>query len=195
MRTNNYQKRIELVKYTAKELTQRLPYHNFRHETEVYLASAKLAVLENIDDERKFLLKTAALLHDIIVVSGRTDNEERSAEFAREYLPKIDYSDKQAEKVAELILATKMPQKPRNLLEKIICDADLENLGSKDFFEWSEKLREELGIQEGAGWYRGQIDFLQSHQYHTESARRLRGGGKKRNIKKLKRLAGGRLKC
>ena len=195
METNNYQKKIELVKYAAKELTPKLPYHNFRHETEVYLASARLADLENVDDERRFLLKTAALLHDIIYVIGRNDNEERSAEFAREYLPKIGYLGKQAEEVGELILATKMPQTPKNLHEKIICDADLNVLGRDDFFRWNKKLRNELVIQEGAGWYRGQIEFFKSHQYHTESARRLRGEGKKRNIEKLKRLAGGRLKC
>lgn len=195
MKTNNYQNKIELTAYTARELMPRLPYHNLRHALNVCRIADRFAALENVDYERKFLLKTAALLHDIIYHVGRKDNEERSAEFARGYLPKIGYSVKQADKVAELILATKMPQMPKNLLEKIICDADLNVLGGDDFLNWNERLRNEWGIKKGEGWYAAQVEFLQNHHYHTGGARKMRDEGKKRNIEIFKRMLGGKLKC
>ena len=40
---------------------------------------------------------------------------------------------------SQLILATKVPQKPKNKLEKIICDADLDYLGREDFDNISDK--------------------------------------------------------
>ena len=41
-------------------------------------------------------------------------------------------------------MATKMPQRPKNLLQQIICDADLDYLGRNDFFILSEKLHKEF---------------------------------------------------
>jgi hypothetical protein len=41
-------------------------------------------------------------------------------------------------------MATKLPPNPKNLLEKIICDSDLDYLGRSDFIPVSNTLFEEL---------------------------------------------------
>ena len=41
-------------------------------------------------------------------------------------------------------MATKFPQDPHNLLEEIICDADLDFLGRTDFYPIGNSLFEEL---------------------------------------------------
>ena len=63
---------------------------------------------------------------------------------SREILPKYGYTDEQINQVKELIYATIIPHDPKNKLEQIICDADLDYLGRDDFFEISETLRREL---------------------------------------------------
>lgn len=188
METNEYQKKIEFVKGIARALTPKLPYHNFRHAIDVYSAANTLAILGKAGYKDRFLLKTAALLHDIIVVPGLKDNENRSTEFARQYLPKIGYSAEQAEKVGRLILATKMPQNPNGFLEELLCDADLDNLGRPDFFKLGEKVRIEFGLPKDKKWYQQQLQFLKGHHYHTEPAKILRNSGKQLNIQKLEKM-------
>ena len=188
MEGDTYQGRIETIICLTEELMPKLPYHNFRHAFDVYLAVSTLALLWGVSYEDMFLLRTSALLHDIIFVPRMKDNEEKSAEFAKQYLLGIDYSVEQTEKVGKLVLATKMPQNPNYFLEKILCDADLDNLGRPDFFELGEKLRIELGLLDNEKWYQQQLQFLRNHHYHTEIARKLRDPGKAVNIKRLKEL-------
>jgi len=191
METKEQQRKIETLIYVVRDLMPKLPYHNFSHAIDVYSAVNTFAFLDGVNNEDRFLLKTSALLHDVIFVPGSKDNEERSAEFARQYLPKIGYSSEQTQRVGQLILATKMPQNPRDYLECLLCDADLNNLGREVFFELGEKLRLELGLPEGVKWYQQQLGFLQGHEYHTEIARKLRNSGKATNIQKLKKMLGG----
>jgi len=185
MGAKRYEAKIDVVTDVAKQMMPELPYHNFAHAVDVYSAVSNFANLAKIGAGEKFLLQTAALLHDVVLVPGNLDNEEMSAEFARKYLPKIGYSFRKSNEVGNLILATRMPQNPSGFLEEIICDADLDNLGRPDFFELGEKVREEMGVPGGVEWYKKQLEFLKGHNYHTEVARRLRDAGKEDNIWKL----------
>ena len=65
-------------------------------------------------------------------------------EYAQKFLPEYGYSKIQIEKISQLILATKVPQNPKNKLEKIICDADLDYLGREDFIYISDNFFREL---------------------------------------------------
>ncbi len=188
MERNEYAKKIETLTNVAKELMPKLPYHNFGHAMDVCSAANDLALRSNLDYEGRFLLSTAALLHDIIFIPRAKDNEERSADFAGQYLPKIGYTSAQAEKVGELILATKIPQKPKNFLEQALCDADLNNLGKPAFFMQGEKIRMELDVPNDEKWRQQQLHLLKSHSYHTEIARNLLDNGKEANIQILEKM-------
>jgi uncharacterized protein len=71
-------------------------------------------------------------------------------------------------------MATKIPQSPDNLLEKILCDADLDYLGGNNYGEISESLRDELGLNgiqlSAEEWLNIQIAFLEKHHYWTDFA-------------------------
>ncbi len=190
METKNQQRKIETLMYTAQDLMPKCPYHNFSHAIDVYSAVNRLALLDNVSYKDRFLLKTAALLHDIVFVSRAKNNEKRSAEFASQYLPKIGYSVQEVQKAGQLILATKMPQKPNDYLERLLCDADLDNLGRPDFFELGKKVRMELCLPDNEEWYQQQLGFLRNHEYHTDVARKLRDSGKQLNIQKLEKMLG-----
>ncbi len=176
---------IENITMMTATLMSKLPYHNFNHALDVYTAVQTLGTMENVSKEEMFILENGALLHDIIMIPARVDNEEKSAEFAQRYLPILKYPQKYIEKVSKLILATKMPTKPNTLLEKIICDADTDNLGREDFFYKGEQVREELGVTDMKKWYENQIKFLEGHRYYTESAKTLRDATKQKNIEKI----------
>jgi predicted metal-dependent HD superfamily phosphohydrolase len=71
----------------------------------------------------------AAFLHDVIYDSRAKDNEERSAEFARELLAGLCIEKDVRDEVARLILLTKAHQtSPGDTLGQVLLDADLEVL-------------------------------------------------------------------
>jgi predicted metal-dependent HD superfamily phosphohydrolase len=121
-------------------------------------------------------------------VVGARDNEEKSVDVARTVLHRLGYNSGEIEKVADLIMATKMPTSPKNDLEKLICDADLDNLGREDCLQKAEAVRKEFGITESDIWWQNQLKFLQSHKYYSPVAKALRQYGLERNIEKVKEI-------
>ncbi|MBD3213471.1 MAG: hypothetical protein GF311_12760 [Candidatus Lokiarchaeota archaeon] len=78
-------------------------YHNLTH---INLMLSEVKRFKNrIDDYDSVLF--AIWFHDIIYDPLKGDNEERSAECAREFLVKINYEKNRIRKIEELILRTK----------------------------------------------------------------------------------------
>ncbi|MEJ0102540.1 MAG: Pycsar system effector family protein [Bacteroidota bacterium] len=84
-----------------------------------------------------------------------------------------------------------MPQTPTNLLEEIICDADLFHLGTDDFKQKNKLLRKELvnlGGEELSKkqWKKKNTHFLESHQYFTSYGREKLQPIQDENLERLK---------
>src|SRR5690606_4343989 len=93
-------------------------------------------------------------------------------------------------RIKSLILSTKVPQNPQNLLEEIICDADLYHLGSEGFLEQSLLLKREKEYSEQReipliDWLKQTRDFMLKHQYNTDYAKMIIQEGKEKNLKFL----------
>ncbi|MCQ2252327.1 MAG: HD domain-containing protein [Bacteroidales bacterium] len=175
-----------------KELPSFLHYHNFKHTIDVVNQAELIGLGEGVDDEAILLLKTAALFHDSGHIVGYENHEYYGTQIAREILPKWKYTPEHIEKICSLIMATKLPPNPQNLLEKVMCDADLDYLGRSDFIPISNSLYDEL-IDQGKNidlfsWNKNQVKFLTNHQYFTNTALRLREVGKEYQIERLKGL-------
>ena len=175
-----------------KELPEDLYYHNLRHTLDVMNQVELIALKEKCTEEEILLLKTAALFHDagFIRTSNYADHEEQGIKLAKEILPKFKYTPEQINIIAELIYATKLPPNPKNKLEEIMCDADLDYLGREDFLPVSNLLYKELSdrhiVTSKSEWDKKQIEFLEKHQYFTETARRNRRVNKLKQLEKLK---------
>ncbi len=175
-----------------KELPKFVHYHNFKHTIDVVNQAELIGLGEGVDDESLLLLKTAALFHDVGLTISFEDHEFLGTQIAREYLPKWKYTPEQIDQICSLIMATKLPPNPQNLLEKVMCDADLDYLGRSDFIPISNSLYDEL-IDQGKQidintWNKNQVKFLTNHQYFTNTALRLREVGKEYQIERLKKL-------
>src|ERR1043166_2562697 len=123
-----------LMEKLEKELFPGYTYHNAHHTTCVIEATEQLMKGEHVPKEDYWLILTAALFHDSGFLKSVKNHEEISCDFAWEILPSFGYSNESIEKICRLIMVTKLPQSPTNLYEQILCDADLYNLGSNDFF-------------------------------------------------------------
>lgn len=175
-----------------KELPEYLHYHNVKHTIDVVTEVELIGWAEGVSDEEILLLKTAALFHDAGHTMGYDNHEENGALFTREFLPSYGYTREQIDIICDLIVATKIPPKPLNLLEKIMCDSDLDYLGRIDFIPVSNTLFEELKHQNKItslnDWNKLQIKFISGHQYFTQTARNLREVNKQKQIERIREL-------
>jgi len=167
-------------------------YHNLDHTRSVVAAIQLLANDIDLPEEEKEIGVVAAWLHDIGHVGGSTGHEERSARMAREFLTGIGYPSPMIDRVCDTILATRLPQNPRNELERLICDADLSYLGTSDALRQAELLREEWEMLRGKAygeeeWLRINIGFFDAHQYHTNAARKRYEKIRAENLQILKK--------
>ena len=115
-----------------KELPKNLYYHNLKHTIDVVVQTEIIGLEEKVTDEEMLLLKTAALFHDAGFLLAYVDHEEMGAQLVKSILPRFNFSEEQIQQIADLISATKLPHQPKNLLEQIMCDADLDYLGRDD---------------------------------------------------------------
>jgi len=176
-----------------EKLPRNLTYHNLKHTIDVTVQVEIIGRKEKITDEELLLLKTAALFHDCGFIHTYNNHEEAGVEIAKEILPLYDYTTEQIEKISELIMVTKLPPKPKNLLEQIMCDADLDYLGRVDFIPVSGNLFRELTehkiIENNLNkWNQLQISFISNHQYFTNTAKKLRDVNKNNQLEAIRKL-------
>lgn len=172
-------------------LPQNLYYHNLKHTVDVYTQVELIGRSEGVSKEELLILRTAALFHDSGHLIDYSTHEEMSVKLAYEILPEYGYTQEQIEAIAKIIMSTKMPPKPQNLLEQIICDADLDYLGRTDFIPVSNMLYKELHEHGKIGalhdWNMMQIKFIEQHQYFTNTARQLRNVNKNNQLANIRK--------
>lgn len=170
-------------------LSEKLTYHGIHHTLKVFSVCEEYVERMKISSTDATLLFTAALMHDTGFIINYDNHEEASILYAKGILPAWNYSLEEIEKIAGMIRATKIPQKPTNLLEQILADADLDYLGTDLFDSVGETLFKELvafgKISNKKQWNEIQIKFLQQHKYHTQFAKENREPMKKAHLQKL----------
>lgn len=163
-----------MIARLQKELNPGLLYHNVSHTIDVMEQAMSLAKDEGIKPGHELnLLRLGAAYHDSGFLFTYRNHEEKGCEIVRHDLSDI-VSANDLDIVCGLIMATKIPQSPKNLLEKIICDADLDYLGRDDFEPISQNLYKEFIdfgiIKADDKWDDIQINFFKIHHYFTQTA-------------------------
>jgi uncharacterized protein len=182
-----------LIKRLETELSPQYYYHGSYHTVDVVKAVEEIAEQENIKGDDLILLKTAALFHDAGFLHQHTSNEPIACEIARASLEQFGYNKRQIEIICRIIMATALPHKPKNILEDIICDADLDYLGTDEttYTKDSERLRCELAefgsSMDNSEWLEMQIKFLESHIFFTKTNQQRREPVKKIILSRLKK--------
>ena len=176
------------------EIGSDILYHDARHTMDVIQSVERIALDEKVDERSVILLKIAALFHDTGYLFDSENHEARSVELFRDHALGYSLDESALNTIEELIRVTCIPQLPQNHLQSIICDADLDYLGRRDFAVLSEFLYLEFLCQKRVKnretWNQMQVQFLESHQYHTEYARKNRDTKKIANLAELKHRMG-----
>ncbi len=179
-----------IIPRLKNELNPGLIYHNIHHTIDVLNKSILISKKEGIDNANDLLLlSTAALYHDSGFLFIYKNHEEKGCQIARKDLSGF-FTTEELDRICGLIMATKIPQTPHNILEKIICDADLDYLGRDDFEPISKNLYKEFIdfdiLKKDVLWDKVQIEFFESHHYFTQTSISLRQQKKDNNLQLLK---------
>lgn len=179
------------------ELPEDLTYHNKKHTLDVIKETILFALADGADSEVLRQQVIAAAWHDVGYARQRADNEPVAVEMFQKSNAFQNLSKEKRNEIIANIFDTQVVMKensPYLLRQKsslgYILDADVSNFGRKDFFEKSQKIAEELGInlsdlEAKKEFFRFTIALLQNHQWKTESARFLRQAQKEENLQKL----------
>lgn len=173
-----------------KELPKNYLYHDIGHTKNVAKDARLIGTGNGLAEEEVEILEIAAWLHDVGYTQVYDGHEEVSIKIAEELLRKLKYPEDKLAKVVGGIVATKMPQQPKNPLELSLCDADMAGLGKKGYFQNSERIRVEWEIAKQQffseiDWVNREIDFISKHEYHTAYAQKKYNGRKAKTLKKL----------
>jgi len=165
-------------------------YHNYNHTHEVVEQAEEIAQGMKLSRADVEIVMIAAWFHDTGYLHSPHEHEERSAEIAAEHLRKQKFPEEKIEKVIGCIRATKVPQRPKNVLEQVMCDADLLHLGKKDCIDKGEMLRMEIESTLGEvipekDWIKRSIEFFSSHHFHTTYAVKEYNERREQNLSKL----------
>ncbi len=180
----------------AKEVLKGFPrdfhYHDIEHTTNVAQATLRIGRKSNVSRTDLENLQIAAWFHDLGYQEGVADHEEESVRIMKAKLREWDVDESRISEVERLILATKMPHKPTDILTGIMCDADLFHLCQPDFYKSSEKLRKEINCTccksiQPAEWVRMNLEFLKNHRYFTEYGRKVLGPLKNKTMLRISR--------
>lgn len=119
-------------------------YHTLQHLGECLAMFDSVRGLSEHPDE----IELALWFHDAIYDTHRSDNEERSADWARATLREAGVSTDSADSVHALIMATRHTANPILPDEQLLVDIDLSILGAEQarFDEYEEQIRKEYAF-------------------------------------------------
>ncbi|MFT2009106.1 Pycsar system effector family protein [Pontibacter sp. 13R65] len=162
-------------KLFQEKLSKKLVYHNYKHTFETANEALQLGQLHELSSEELQDLVLAAWFHDTGYINTYQDHEEESIRLASQWLEEQQYPVERIQQINACILATKHGREPKTLLEQILVDADLSNIGKPTFFATAELLRVEWEIFldkffTDREWAQFQIDFLLTTTFYTAAA-------------------------
>jgi predicted metal-dependent HD superfamily phosphohydrolase len=192
----NYYTLLDEVKqyvtsYFHTHANDKLIYHNQVHTENVVNAAIEIANHYRLSDLDYFIVVTAAWFHDIGYYTDPARHEEKGAEEAMIFLKRKGVEETAIQTVAQCIRATRLPQRPETLLEKIVADADLFHFGTPKFGDFNKLMRKEFSALYNIEiskdeWRNKTIRLLEAHQYHTDYCRLLLNDTKAKHLEKLK---------
>ena len=176
--------------FFEEKIAKEYVFHDLNHTINVVKASLEIGQSIGVSEDELEILQVAAWFHDTGYTEGPKGHEQRSVDFAKEFLQKKDYQEQKILLVEKCILATFFPHNPEDLLEKVLCDADLSHLGKKNYWDRCGKIRLEMNYTQGKilsdqEWVDFEIDFLEQHEYFTSVAREMFAKRKKKHLRQL----------
>jgi len=175
------------------KLPPNLVFHNYHHTEHVVKTAQEIGINSGLEEVELQILAVAAWFHDTGYCNRYKGHEDDSMLLAAEFLNEQGAGAGFKQHVLCCIKATKHANAPQNLLEQVICDADLSHLGKSFYKASSLKLKEEIELTTGTDltakeWHRQNLAFLKAHTFFTAYARMKYDRQKNKNLQEERRL-------
>ena len=182
-----------IARLFASQLPGDLVFHNFHHTVNVVTGVKNIGRNLRLDFVQEEILLLAAWFHDSGHVVKYEGHEIESQRLASEWLTRENFPTEKIAQVLSCIEATHMPQRPANLLQQVICDADLFHLSLDEYCHLQFQLREEwerIFKKEytDLGWMEENLSFITSHNYFTDYGKTVLEKRKQKNLQKCRQL-------
>jgi len=186
---------IGISDYVRKLLRDNLKpdfhFHNLSHTENVVAGAREIGLASGLDHDELVTLMIAAWFHDTGYTEVYNGHEAISVEIFYNYLREIKMHDTFSIKVKGCILATRIPQQPKTLMEQIICDADFHHLSRYDYNLFAQALRKEwencLNLHyTDIQWISLNLGMLTKHEYFTDYGKNVLQKRKQQNIDQLR---------
>ena len=183
--------------YTTTLLKEKLTtghyFHDLKHTQEVVQGCVEICTNLNFYSEEITTVSIAAWFHDTGYCNKYKDHEIESTRIAMGFLAPLHFPEQSIKEIISMIRATKYPQQPVTLMEKVICDADFYHFSREDYPAHERALRKEweiylhLTFSDGE-WARLNYEMLKKHSYYTAYGQKTLQTGKDKNIKNLAKI-------
>jgi predicted metal-dependent HD superfamily phosphohydrolase len=175
--------------YFNEKMPDKYVFHDLEHTLQTVAAVKVLGEGCELTAHDLLILQLSMFFHDTGYKEGPPEHEERSCVIARNFLDGM-LPEEDLKTISDCILATKVPQNPHSLLQKICCDADLGHLGMEIYWDRTGKLRQEFilsrkNVMSEQEWINFELNFMLRHEYHTEVAREMFNKRKAKHIQQL----------
>ena len=170
-----------------------LLFHNLDHTRNVVQRAQEIAAHYKLTEIDTLTVYVAAWFHDVgHLFTEMEKHEEKSVEMMKEFMLKEESANTGAiAGITGCILATHVPENPKNLVEEIVCDADTYHFGTDEFKTTNKLVRKEFALRGYntlvQDWTNNTIDMLEKHVFFTSYCKILLESKKQRNIDWLKR--------
>ncbi len=156
-----------------KRLSEACVFHSMDHTLDVLRNVQIIGDYSDLNEDEMNIVQICAIFHDVGYVIDYANHEFESTKIATDFLVSKNIDTETINLVCNIILATKVPQNPKNQLESILCDADLMHLTYDDYFNNIELMRQEWANIGKADmnefeFHTSSLRFFDSHQYHSE---------------------------
>ena len=172
------------------ESSGNLSYHTIEHTRQVVKNAETIGARENMNEEEMSILLAGAWFHDTGYIKKYQGHEEESVTIAVNFLKHKEVDKDIIDLISDCIMATKFPHQPANKIAKVLCDADFMHLGAENYFEFAEKLRQELANAsirklKKLEFEKESILLFESHSYYTRTCLGEITKTKEKNLKLL----------
>ncbi len=172
------------------KLNSSMVFHNADHARYVADAADLIGRNSGLNDDDLNTVKLCAWFHDTGFAVDPEHHEEESARIASNFLMSKGIDDDIIERVKNIILATHVPQQPKDLISQVLCDADLTHFSEDDYIDRIDKMRQEWNNLSGTktrkrDFHKLSVKFINKHMYHTDFAKTEFQSMKDKNLKRL----------
>jgi predicted metal-dependent HD superfamily phosphohydrolase len=177
--------------FLEENLSDQIKFHTIEHTKMVVEAVKEIGTYEHLSETEMETVIISAWFHDCGYAKTYIRHEDESKKIAKNFLENLGCELNFIDTVLNCIDATKYPQNPLCLVEKVLCDADMYHLTSPNYAKYEKTLRQEfekyLGlIYTDEEWEIKNCNFFREHIYHTEYGQKILSRFKEVNLQIMK---------